>query len=229
MTTSLSEYNRKKFQELRTELREARLQKAARLILQEPPGTLLDIGCGNGEFSSRFLQPGFTVHGVDLTAEQMDLARGRGIIARQHDLSAGALPYDDGTFTVVFAGEIIEHLVDTTGFLRDIHRILRPGGCLILTTPNLASFENRVRLLFGVYPAWVEYQLEGGQGHVRAYTLGALKRQLRENGFRIERVYGNWVPFVPQRFTDDVRMPWLSLTGTLFPSLSMDLIIKART
>ena len=158
----------------------------------------------------------------------MEIARAKGLDARRHDLASGPLPYDSGVFDVVFAGEVIEHLVDTTSFLRDIHRVLRPAGCAIITTPNLASFENRMRLLFGVFPAWVEYKLEGGQGHVRSYTPATLRMHLHETGFRVERHLGNWVPFVPQRYADDVRMPLLAKTGDWFPSLAMDIIMKAR-
>ena len=84
-----------------------------------------------------------------------------------HDLASGPLPFEDGAFGAVFAGEIIEHLVDTAGFLAELHRVLAPGGVAVITTPNLASFENRVRMLLGRYPNFVEYEL-GGDGHVRA-------------------------------------------------------------
>jgi len=225
---TLSDYNLEKFASLVTDLRESRLRKVTRLIAEERPGSLLDIGCGNGEFSSRFLPLGFTVCGIDLTESQLEIARGRGLEARRHDLAAGPLPYEDGAFDIVFAGEVIEHLVDTTSFLRELRRVVRPGGCAIITTPNLASFENRIRLLFGVYPAWAEYKLEGGQGHVRSYTPATLRRHLHENNFAVERHLGNWVPFFPQRYADDVRMPFLAKTGDWFPGLAMDIIMKAR-
>ena len=225
---TLSEYNLEKYASLQTDLRESRLKKVARLIVEENPGSILDIGCGNGGFSSRFIALGFTVHGVDLTDNQIAAARANGLLAKQHDIASSRLPYESETFDIVFAGEVIEHLVDTTSFLKDVHRILKPGGCVILTTPNLASFENRVRILFGVYPIWVEYKLEDGQGHVRAYTPRTLKLHLKNNGFGVETHLGNWVPFIPQRFTDDVRLPFIAKTGDWLPNLSMDIIVKAR-
>jgi len=225
---TLTEYNLEKFRALKTDLRESRLKRVARMILEEPRGRLLDIGCGDGSFSSRFLAAGYSVYGLDLTEDQVLLARSRGVQAIRHELGSGPIPYDDGTCDIVLAGEVIEHLVDTSSFLKEVHRILKSGGCAILTTPNLASFENRLRLLFGIYPIWVEYKLEGGQGHVRAYTPSVLKRQLQDHGFDIERHLGNWVPFIPQRFADDVRYGFLAITGRLLPSLSMDIILKAR-
>lgn len=189
---------------------------------------MLDVGCGEGAFGGLFVGRGFQVHGVDITHERVALARSRGLLALVHDVAASPLPYRGEVFDVVFAGEVIEHLVDTTGFLLDLRRVLKPGGVLVLTTPNLASFENRVRLLLGLYPRWVEYRLEGGHGHVRAYTARTLLRHLADTGFAVERHIGNWVPFIPQRFADDVRYPALAWTGTIMPGLSMDTIVKAR-
>jgi 2-polyprenyl-3-methyl-5-hydroxy-6-metoxy-1,4-benzoquinol methylase len=226
--SSLSEYNKEKFHSLQTDHRESRLQKAAAMILSEPVGRLLDIGCGNGSFSAGFLGAGFAVTGIDMTEEQVAGARARGLDARVHDLGSSPLPFPDQSFDVLFAGEVIEHIVDTTAFLSESRRVLKPNGCVVLTTPNLASAENRLRLLFGLYPIWTEFQLEGGQGHVRSYTLKALVRHLRETGFSVERVKGNWVPFIPQHFADDIRHPFLARTGDWFPSLSMDIIVKAR-
>lgn len=224
----LTESNRGIFRGRTPELRESRLRKAAELILQEPPGKLLDIGCADGAFGHLFIDRGFEVHGVELSEEQVGRARQRGLHATVHDLSAARLPYDDSAFDVVYAGEVVEHVVDTTAFLEDARRVLRASGALILTTPNLASFENRLRLLLGMYPKWVEYRLEGGHGHVRSYTPRALFSHLAEIGFAVEEHRGNWVPFVPQRFADDVRYPGLAITGDMFPSVAMDIIVKAR-
>lgn len=161
------------------------------------------------------------------TRESVSAAESRGIQAKVCDLASEGIPFEDESFDLVFAGEIIEHLVDTDGFLNEVHRCLKPGGHLILTTPNLASFENRLRLLLGFYPMWLNWNL-GGAGHVRAYTPRILKHQLREHGFSIAKHTGNWVPFVPQRFTDDIKCPALAVTGTWFPSMAMDMIILAR-
>ena len=65
---------------------------------------------------------------------------------------ARGLPISNACLDAVFAGEIIEHLVDTDSFIAEIARVLRPGGHTVITTPNLASFENRLRLLAGIYP-----------------------------------------------------------------------------
>ena len=224
--TGITDYSARTWAAHRLELRESRLRKAFELFRGERPGRMLDVGCGHGEFGALLLQAGWSVDGLDLDPAQVASAAGRGLTARVCDLTGG-LPFEDARFDALFAGEVIEHLVDTDAFLAEIARVVRPGGFVILTTPNLASFENRVRLLLGIYPIWVNYRLEG-MGHVRAYTPGTLRRQLAEHGLNVERHRGNWVPFVPQRFADDVRFPWLAVTGDWLPGWSMDIIFKAR-
>ena len=224
--TEITEYNKQLFASHHLNLKESRLKKVYKMILKEKPGNLLDIGCGAGNFSSSFIDLGWKPYGIDLDALMIDQAKAKGVEAYIYDISKG-IPFEDNFFECIFAGEIIEHLIDTDFFIKEIFRTLKRNGCAILTTPNLASFENRIRILFGIYPIWVNYNLES-PGHVRAYTPEALKKQLRKRGFIIEKHKGNWVPFIPQRFIDDVKHPLLAVTGDLLPSLSMDIIIKAR-
>jgi 2-polyprenyl-3-methyl-5-hydroxy-6-metoxy-1,4-benzoquinol methylase len=208
-------------------LQESRLRKCVSIIESLPVGRLLDIGCTRGDWALRWQSQGWKAAGVDVNPEQIGLAINSGIDAHVCDLNRDALPFDDAQFDLIFAGEVIEHLIDTDGFLREVSRCCKPGGNLLLTTPNLASFENRARLLLGIYPKWLNYNLDGS-GHVRLYTPRTLKRQLMAHGFRVVRHTGNWVPFIPQRFIDDVKMPSLAITGDLLPNLAMDIIVLAR-
>lgn len=208
---------------------ETRLHKAFAMLDAEPErGPLLDIAAGSGIAAEALQARGWDVSALEIAEQQVEEIRSRGIreVVR-HDLADGPLPFEDGRFRGVFAGEIIEHLVDTAGFLREIARVLVPGGVVLITTPNLASFENRVRLLLGFYPRWVDYQLAGA-GHVRGYTLRVLRHQLGVCGFDLEDYAGNWVPFLPQSVTDDLKRPALARTGDWLPRLSQCLIVKAR-
>jgi 2-polyprenyl-3-methyl-5-hydroxy-6-metoxy-1,4-benzoquinol methylase len=137
------------------------------------------------------------------------------------------LPWEASAFDAVVAGEVIEHVVNTDHLLREVARVLRPGGVLVITTPNLASLENRIRLLLGRYPMWMDHRVSGA-GHLRYYTPRLLRAHLAQHGFAVERHVGNWVPFLPQRWMDDRRFPWLARTGDWFPSLAMDIPMKAR-
>jgi 2-polyprenyl-3-methyl-5-hydroxy-6-metoxy-1,4-benzoquinol methylase len=207
--------------------KETRLRKCASIIKSLSVGRLLDIGCTRGAWALRWQSRGWDVSGVDVNADEVGLAKSSGVDARVCDLNREKLPFADGEFDLIFAGEVIEHLIDTDGFLGEVSRCCKSGGHLLLTTPNLASFENRVRLLLGMYPKWLNYSLDGS-GHVRLYTPRILKRQLRAHGLSIIRQTGNWVPFIPQHFIDDTKMPSLSITGDLFPNLAMDIIVLAQ-
>lgn len=222
---TVSEYNTtRKFP---YELRESRLKKCAKMIAKLTHGDMLDLGCCRGDWCAYWQERGWRVAGADIDRENVAATLDRGIEARFCDLNRDPIPFKDSSFDLIFAGEIIEHLVDTDGFIAELRRCLRPGGHALITTPNLVSFENRLRSVLGMYPIWLNYNLSGA-GHVRGYTPRVLKKQLREHGFQIVAHKGNWVPFIPQHFTDDIKMPWLSLTGDLFPSLSMDIMILAQ-
>lgn len=211
----------------RLDLRESRLKKLVGLVKEEQPGHLLDIGCAGGELAALLVSCGWQVEGLEQECTLAEAARERGIPVRMADFGQDQFPWGTATFDAVVAGEVIEHVIDTDHLLRETARVLRPGGILVITTPNLASLENRIRLLLGRYPMWMDYQTQG-TGHLRYYTPRILRSQLEQHGFRVERHVGNWVPFLPQRWVDDRTMPCLAVTGDWWPSLAMAILMKAR-
>jgi methionine biosynthesis protein MetW len=211
----------------RVDLRESRIRKLLALLDGEPRGRLLDVGCAAGELGVLLAARGWSVAGVDREPTLVAAARERGIDARHCDFGQMLLPWPDGAVDAVVLAEVIEHVLDTDHVLTEIARVLRSGGALVVTTPNLASLENRARLLLGRYPMWMDIRVEG-TGHVRYYTPRMLRAHLRRHGFRVEQHVGNWVPFLPQRFLDDRRAPWLAVTGNWFPSLAMGILMRAR-
>lgn len=209
-------------------LKESRVKKSIRIIQSiSPKGRLLDIGCSTGQWALFWKNNGWESYGIDVNNENVSQAEKLGIKTKLCDLNSQQIPFADNYFDVIIAGEVIEHLVDTDSFVRNLFRCLKIGGYLLITTPNLVSFENRLRMLLGFYPIWVEYRL-ANSGHVRAYTPRVLKKQLHSMGFKVVKFTGNWVPFIPQRILNDVQCPILAITGSIFPSLSMDIIMLAR-
>jgi SAM-dependent methyltransferase len=160
---------------------------------------VLDLGCGDGS-GTRYLQdaaPDHEIIGVDWSSSALDRARRRGVAVIRADLT-GRLPFEDGYADVVVLGEVIEHLVDPDHTMDEIRRVLCPGGYLLLSTPNLASWFNRLLLLVGIQPVFSEVSLRGiygrpGQdvvGHLRLYTRRALVSFLEASGFADVQVHG---------------------------------------
>ena len=162
---------------------QSRMKKCLRIIDTLPPGAFLDIGATQGGLLEIMERGGWRSHGIDINQENVATCRAKGLNVKLCDLSVDTLPFEECYFDLIFAGEIIEHLVDTDKFINDLARCLKPNGNLIITTPNLASFENRIRLLFVVYPEWVDWCTSEGVGHVRSYTMKILNRQLLRHGF----------------------------------------------
>ncbi len=125
---------------------------------------MLDIAYSSGKFPSIFLKVGWDGLGID-ASDDVIYAKERELKVIKCDVSQG-LPFKSERFALVFAGEIIEHILDTGLFASEINRVLVKRGKLVITTPNLASLENRTKLLFGVYPMWMHYKVRG-VGHIR--------------------------------------------------------------
>jgi len=114
---------------------------------------LADVGCFTGMATAQYRSLGFArVVGFDASVDALKLASNRGIDARRWLIGETSCPAEDNEFDVIIAADIIEHLIDTDGFLRELARVLSSGGFLIVTTPNLAAWRSRMRMLLGKAP-----------------------------------------------------------------------------
>lgn len=184
---------------------------------------VLDVGCFEGTISKLFLKRGNEVYGLDISPAAVKKARKKGIKAQTGDVEE-AWPFEDDTFDLVFAGEIIEHVFDTDGFLQEAKRVLKPHGELVLTTPNLASLGRRL-LLFGGQNPHIETGMshkDDDAGHVRYFVKGSLSKLLTRNGFKITRFTSNVVNFTPSGRLSS------KFLARIFPTLGSALIVKCR-
>lgn len=111
------------------------------------------------------------------------------------DAERDRFPYGDGSFATVLCCELIEHLAsDPMHMMAEINRVLRPGGCLVLTTPNLASLRGLSALLLGYHPGLYSVYLRPGDGdqddkrHHREYTPIEIHMLLADSGFDVVRL-----------------------------------------
>jgi len=197
-----------------------RLKKICRLPIRDID-RLLDIGCGDGGialllgnvFRAREL------YGVDVSAEAVSQAEANGLYAVKADVGKDVLPYGDQFFDIVFAGEVVEHLLNPDNLLGEIHRVLKVSGMCIVTTPNLASWYNRIQLLMGYQPYaipashifrgagafWPRARAqmvfgdcyspssgiaEGYPYHIQFYTMAGIKALVEAHGFTDVKVTG---------------------------------------
>lgn len=202
----------------------------------ERPVVLLDVGCGDGSTAATVrarlaghgLRP--TILGIDWSSVAAGEAFSRGFPVVRGTADGGGLPFRSASVDVVVVSEVIEHVVDTDSVLEEALRVLVPGGVLVLSTPNLAAWYNRVLLAAGIQPVFSEVSLKGiyGRpgsevvGHLRLFTRRALEGLLDASGFEQVEIVG--APY------HDVPRPFRPLDRLLckVPSLSSILVASAR-
>ncbi|MDT8388237.1 MAG: class I SAM-dependent methyltransferase [Thiogranum sp.] len=111
-----------------------------------PAGKALDIGCGNGEFLLRLQSIGWTCQGVEFNDKAVGICRSHGLQVFHGDLKSAG--FEAGTFDFVTANHLIEHVPDPHELMREIARITKPGGRVLIRTPNSESLG---RSWFGTY------------------------------------------------------------------------------
>lgn len=210
-----------------------RLAAICDLVVARRPARALDLGCGEGvllrELRSRLPRESQLV-GMDVVPPPGD-ATWQAVTA---DLSTG-LPFGDHTFEVVVAGEVLEHVPHPDHLLREIRRLLTPGGWLVLSTPNVVGWANRVLVPLGIQPLFTETSSEvhlgrrwgvlgqGNQvqGHLKVFSHRALAEILERTGFAVLRTRG-----MPGEFPAPVDR--LDRLCARFPSIASDLLVVAR-
>ncbi len=173
---------------------------------------ILDAGCGNGWLASRYRGPHMVV-GIDLADANLRRIRDLGIHPVKYNLDR-PLPFADGAFDTVVCSEILEHIFSPDQLLREIMRVLKPGGRVILTVPNLHCLRNRVDVLLGKFTPFVEFRVyedlsdelsHVGVQHIHHYTITGMRSILATLGFERMR-------WVGQSFHMNASLPFLLLS-----------------
>ncbi len=180
-------------------------QKLARHLFEryhlEPGQTMLEPGCGRGEFLDGFIACGIRGHGVDRSRAAARYCP-RAVLASA-DVEADGLPYQENTFDVIYSKSVIEHFHYPERFVSEIYRVLRPGGLVITLCPD---WEFNYRIYFDDYT------------HRTPFTQKSLRDIQRIHGFeqvRVERfrqlpILWRWRALVPAAELTRVFVPnWL--------------------
>jgi 2-polyprenyl-3-methyl-5-hydroxy-6-metoxy-1,4-benzoquinol methylase len=145
----------------------------AHVLAELPAGRLLDMGCGAGDMLMLGQWMGWQVVGVDFDPIAVQFAQARGLPVRLGTLEAQSFP--EGSFDAVLLSHVIEHVHDPRGLLREIRRILAPGGRLLLSTPNASSWGHHVLRS--------DWPFLDPPRHLNIFSVPSLLRLCREAGF----------------------------------------------
>jgi methionine biosynthesis protein MetW len=186
---------------------------------------VVDVGCGEGSLGMKIRDKYQEVYGIDISEEAVRIANQNGILAHQANLNVERAPFPDGFFDAAVSLDVIEHVFDPIRFIKEIYRILSPGGYAVISTPNIRKVQRILTLIAGRFPHTSYDPVGYDGGHLHYFTSHDMKDILSSNGFVVEEVDG----ICGDRRTWKYRLA-VGLLGRGFEKefLSSAILIKAR-
>lgn len=170
--------------------------------------TILDIGCAEGPYS-QFLSNNNDLYGMDQCPQRLFLENTENALCKGYKAiligDCTLIPFQNSNLDVIIATEVIEHITETRKCLKEIKRVLKHGGKVIISVPNLVSIYNRISILLGsglglapwkflhektIYDRWTSIRYPEQSLHVRFFTFDSLRNLLHEEGFKIVESVG---------------------------------------
>lgn len=167
----------------RHDARAARLFRTMRRLVHSEPGVivrLLDVGCSSGALLKSAVHYGFDAEGVEPAAQAAEFAKSGGLKVFRGFLQEAHYP--SLSFDAVTLMEVIEHLADPSALLKEVWRILKPNGVLVVGTGNGTSWTVQL-----VGARWGYFQVAEHGGHISFFNPTSLGLLARRCGFRVER------------------------------------------
>lgn len=175
-----------------------RYEAAVKFININKNDKILDLGCGIGSILNFVQTKTDNVYGVDISENSL-------AIAKKHLSSFVKLSlqdinnktnFPDNFFDIVLLTDVIEHISDRYSLMRELKRILKKDGIIVIVTPNIAKIKSRLNLLFGEYPYTSEDRLDENKliiydgGHIQWFTFKTLNELAKQFDFKIIRSFG---------------------------------------
>ena len=153
---------------------------------------VLDVGCGDATtYHRQLLGIVRELHGLDVSSLAVEQARRVGLKATAVKFDSERFPYEDNFFEGATCIEVFEHLFDPLFAAKELHRVLKPGGCLVASVPNFGYFGDRAEALLRARVRnsaidWAENPFAGA--HIRFFSLRTFKQLLQMSGFEVVEV-----------------------------------------
>jgi 2-polyprenyl-3-methyl-5-hydroxy-6-metoxy-1,4-benzoquinol methylase len=158
------------------------------LALVHSGEVVLDVGCAGGHMARELIKKGCTVHGVEIDPAAAERARQVCASVVVGDLdNLESLPFQSAMFDTILTLDVLEHLRRPDRAVAMLKGLLKPGGRMICSIPNVARIEHRLALLLGRFDYGVGGALS--KGHLRFFTRDTARQMLEEAGYRITVVH----------------------------------------
>lgn len=181
-------------------------------LQRSPEARIVDIGCGSGAMLLKLADLGYTqLHGVDIVRPQHGRA---GIEFFECDLDRLQMSFEDESVDLVVSVEVFEHIENLGSLLRELSRVLRRDGRLLITTPNVHSVEARLRYLLS--GQLKQFDRIGDPTHITPVFIHPFKVLLRRHGLEVSECWG-W----PLDGTSPTSRPALQMAGRVLRALGL--------
>ncbi len=187
---------------------------------------ILDIGSSPYHLTYCLKKLGYDVIGVDINPDILkEFQKKHGLKVIQSDIQHDNLPFKKNEFDVISFCEVFEHLgVNPLKTIKELHRVLKPGGTLMLTTPNVYALHKVIRFLLGrsfnnPYEEFIKVENFGYMGHIREYSNREIKDILSRSGFSCRVT-------IYRKFDDFAKHPYLQFFPVRIGAYLLDEIMS---
>jgi SAM-dependent methyltransferase len=188
----------------------------------DPRRSILEVGCGagnNGVYAKESGRCGRYV-GVEINPAAAVIAADRLDAIHVLDVESASPPFEDASFDVLVASEVLEHLVDPWTFLKQYKRYLRPGGLVFASSPNVANISTLAMLLNGRWDLEASGRMD--RTHLRWFTPRSFRAMFEEGGYEVLAVTALTQPGIKTRLFNRLTL------GSFAHLFVSQIVIEAR-